>query len=76
MTLLLLLAHAPRLRQHCKRRLELAVTLDLAANVAVYAAEIGPQRLEVPVGALELLGVGIAALMLVEGELPGTDHDR
>src|SRR5437773_7165071 len=51
---LLLLAHAPRQRQQlCERRFEPAVALDLAGDVADHAAEIGPQRLELPVGALE-----------------------
>lgn len=66
---LLLLAHAPRQRQQlCKRGFEPAVAIDLAPNVADHAAEIGPQRLERPAGALELLGVGIA-LMLNQREL-------
>ena len=42
--------------------------LDRAADVADHVAEIGPQRLELPVGAFELLGVGIV-LMLDQGEL-------
>src|SRR5450631_3551970 len=59
----------PRQHQHlCKRRFELAIALDLAADVANDAAEIGPQLLEHPVGALELLGVGIT-LVLDQGEL-------
>src|SRR3954469_8246389 len=66
---LLLLTHTPRQRQQlCERRFEPAVTLDLAADVAGHAAQVGPQRLERPVGALELLGVGIA-LVLDQGEL-------
>ena len=66
---LLLLAHAARQRQQLgERRFEPAVALDLAADVADDAAEIGPQLLQHPVGALELLGVGIA-LMLDQGEL-------
>ena len=64
---LLLLAHAPR-QQLCERRFEPAVTLDLAADVADHAVLIGPERLELPVGALEQLGVGIA-LILDQGEL-------
>ena len=44
------------------------VAFDLAGNVANDAAQIGPQLLQHPVGALELLGVGIA-LMLDQGEL-------
>lgn len=52
--LTLLLTHAPRQRQQvCERRFEPAVTLDLAANVPDDAAEIGPQRLELSVTALE-----------------------
>ena len=66
---LLLLADAPRQRQQlCKCRFEPAVALDLAADVADHAAEIGPHRLELPVVAFELLGVGIA-LMQDQGEL-------
>ena len=48
--------------------LRAAVTLDLAADVANDAAQIGPQLLEHPVGALELLGMGIT-LVLDQGEL-------
>jgi hypothetical protein len=67
---LLLLAHAPRQRQQlCERRFEPAVTVDLAGDVADHAAEIGSQRLELPLGALELLGVGIA-LVLGQANLP------
>jgi hypothetical protein len=66
---LLLLANAPRQRQQlCKCRFEPAVALDRVADVADHAAEIGPQRLQLLVGAFELLGVGIA-LMLDQGEL-------
>ena len=66
--LTLLLADAPRQRQQlCKCRFEPAVALDRAADVADHV-EIGPQRLELPVGAFELLGVGIV-LMLDQGEL-------
>ena len=58
---LLLLAHAPRQRQQlCERRFQPFVTFDIAADVADHAAQIGPQRLERPVGARELLGMGIA----------------
>ena len=64
---LLLLAHAPR-QQLCERRFQPFVTFDLAANVADHAAQIGPQRLERPVGARELLGMGIA-LVPAQGEL-------
>jgi len=61
---LLLLAHAPRQRQQlCERHFEPAVTLDLAADVADDAAELGAQLLEHPVGAVELLGMGIALLL-------------
>jgi hypothetical protein len=45
-----------------------AIALDLAADVADDAAEVGAQLLEHPVGALERLGVGIT-LMLDQGEL-------
>src|SRR5450432_1743520 len=53
---LLLLAHAPRQHQHlCERCFVPAIALDLATDVANDAAEIGPQLLQHPVGALELL---------------------
>ena len=66
---LLLLAHPPRQHQQlCERRFEPAVTLDLATDVADDATEIGPQLLQHPVGALELLGVGIT-LVPNQGEL-------
>ena len=58
--MLLLFAHAPRQHEQlCERRFESAVALDLAADVADDAAEIGAQLLEHPIGAVELLGVGI-----------------
>lgn len=41
---------------------------ELAGDIADDAAEIGSQRPQGPVGALELLGVGIA-LVLDQGEL-------
>ena len=66
---LLLFADAPGQQQQlCERRLQRIVVLDLAADVADDAAEIGAQLLQHPVGPLELLGVGIA-LMLNQGEL-------
>jgi hypothetical protein len=48
--------------------LEPMVTVDLAGNVADDAAEIGLERAQSPVGALELLGMGVT-LMLDQGEL-------
>jgi hypothetical protein len=67
--MLLLLVYAPRQQQQlCERHFEPAGVLDLAANVANDAAEIGAQLLEHPVGALELLGMGIT-LMLDQSEL-------
>jgi hypothetical protein len=66
---LLLLTDAPcqheQLREH---RFEPTIAFDLAGDVADDAAEIGAQLFERPVGALELLGVGVA-LMLDQGEL-------
>ena len=48
--------------------LEPPIALDLAADVADDAAEIGAKLLEGSVGTLELLGMGIA-LVLDEREL-------
>lgn len=61
---LLLLAHAPRQHQQLgERRFESAVALDLAVDVANDAAEQGPQLLQHPVGALELLGMAITPVL-------------
>ena len=66
---LLLLAYPPRQHEQLsERRFEPAVALDLAGKVADHAAGISPQLLQHPVGALELLGVGIT-LVLDQGEL-------
>jgi len=67
---LLLIEHASRPRQHAVERdpMEQAdVAFDLAGDVADDAAKIGPKRPQGPVGALELLGVGIA--LVLEREL-------
>ena len=48
--------------------LEPMVAVDLAGNVADDAAQIGLERAQSPVGALELLGMGVT-LMLDQGEL-------
>ena len=42
--------------------LQLGLALDLAHDVAHDPAEIGADRLQRPVGALELLGVGVALM--------------
>ena len=42
--------------------LQLGVAFDLAHDVARDAAEIGSGRLQRPIGALELLGVGVALM--------------
>src|SRR5882757_5061839 len=47
---------------------EPGITVDLAGNVPDDAAEIGLERAQSPVGALELLGMGVT-LMLDQGEL-------
>src|SRR5579872_5696240 len=65
-----LLAHLSSQRQDASEHhlLEPAIPLDLASDVADDTAEIGSERLQGPVGALELLGVGIA-LVLDQREL-------
>ena len=66
---LLLLAHPAGQQQRLgEAPLRARVAVDLAADVADDAAEIGPERAQRPVGALELLGVGIA-LVLDQREL-------
>src|ERR1700675_138807 len=65
----LLLAHPPaKAEQESEAGLEPMVAVDLAGNVADDAAQIGPERAQRPVGALELLGMGVT-LMLDQGEL-------
>jgi len=60
---LALLAHAVRKRQHSREGGLLAiVALDLAHDVAPHAAQIGAQLAQFAVGALELLGVGVALM--------------
>src|SRR3979409_1844614 len=54
--------------QGSQAALEPVVAVDLAGNVADDAAEIGLERAQCPVGALELLGMGVT-LMLDQGEL-------
>src|SRR5258708_4750904 len=64
-----LLAHPPaKAEQVSEAALEPMVAIDLAGNVADDAAEIGLERAQSPVGALELLGMGVT-LMLDQGEL-------
>ena len=59
--MLALLAHAKGEHQRMgEDALQCGVALDLAHDVARDAAEIGADRLQSPVGALELLGVGVA----------------
>lgn len=66
---LLLLAHPSCQHQELRKSpIERGIAVDLAADVADDTAEIGAQLLQHPVGALELLGMGIT-LMLDQGEL-------
>lgn len=68
---LLLVKHPSRQRQHAVERdlmKQADAAFELAGDIADDAAEIGSQRPQGPVGALELLGVGIA-LVLDQGEL-------
>ena len=59
--MLALLAHPPRQRQFVgEEGLKRLLAPDLAADVADDSAEIGADRPERPVGALELLDVGVA----------------
>src|SRR5258708_39586414 len=65
----LLSAYTPRQAQEMSERcLKSGIAIDLAGNVADDAAEIGPELAQSPVGALELLGMGVT-LMLDQGEL-------
>src|SRR5713226_2472823 len=65
----LLRAHPPaKAEQVSEAGLEPIIAVDLAGDVADDAAEIGLERAQRLVGALELLGMGIA-LMLDQGEL-------
>jgi hypothetical protein len=65
----LLLAHPPaKAEQVSEAALEPMVAVDLAGDVADDAAEIGLERAQSPVGARELLGMGVT-LMLDQGEL-------
>ena len=62
--MLALLAHPPRQRQFVgEEGLKRLLAPDLAADVADDPAEIGADRPERPVGALELLGVGVALML-------------
>src|SRR4030088_2292144 len=64
-----LLAHPPaKAEQVSEAALEPMVAVDLAGNVADDAAQIGLERAQSPVGALELPGMGVT-LMLDQGEL-------
>ena len=59
--MLALLAHPPRPHQRMSEdALQLGLAPDLAHDVARDPAEIGAERLQRPVGALELLGVSVA----------------
>jgi hypothetical protein len=61
--MLALLAHAAGEHQRMgEDALQFGVVLDLARDVARDPAEIGSDRLQRPVGALELLGVGVALM--------------
>src|SRR5205823_2257726 len=65
----LLSAHAScQAQQQGKFGFETGIAVDLAGNVPDDAAEIGLERAQSPVGALELLGMGVT-LMLDQGEL-------
>src|SRR6202171_5065110 len=64
-----LLAHPPaKAEQVSESALEPIITVDLAADVAGEGAAIGAERAQSPVGALELLGMGVT-LMLDQGKL-------
>src|SRR5271154_5875262 len=66
--MLALLAHPARQHERmAEDTLQFGFALDLAADVANDPAKIGAQRLQRPVGALELFGVGMA---LVGDERP------
>ena len=61
--MLALLAHPARQHQRMgEDALQLGLAPDLAHDVAHDPAEIGADRLQRPVGALELLGVGVALM--------------
>jgi hypothetical protein len=65
----LLRAEAPRQAQQVSERcLTPGIAIDLAGNVPDDTAEIGLERAQSPVGALELLGMRVT-LMLDQGEL-------
>ena len=65
----LLSAHPPRqAQQPGEFGFEPMISVDLAGNVPDDAAEIGLERAQSPVGAPELLGMGVT-LMLDQGEL-------
>src|SRR6476620_11343240 len=65
----LLLSHPSRqAQQPGEFGIEAGITFDLAGNVPDDAAEIGLECAQSPVGALELLGMGVT-LILDEGEL-------
>ena len=61
--MLALLAHPAGEHQRMgEDALQFSLALDLAHDVANDPAEIGADRLQRPVGALELLGVGVALM--------------
>ena len=65
----LLGAYAPRQAQQMSECcLKPGIAIDLAGNVADHSAEIGLERAQSPLGALELLRMGVT-LMLDQGEL-------
>ena len=60
---LALLAHPARQHQgHAEDLLQRRVALDPAHDVARHPAKVGAQRPQRPIGALELLGVGVALM--------------
>jgi hypothetical protein len=62
--LLPLLVHPPRQRQgHAEDPVQPFVPADLADDVAHHAAELGAQPAQFAIGALELLGVGVALML-------------
>ena len=61
--MLALFAHAAGEHQRMgEDALQLGLALDLAHDVANDPAEIGSDRLQRPVGALELFGMGVALM--------------
>lgn len=65
---LALVPHLPGQRQHPLSTKQVGIATEFTSYVADDAAKIGLERLQGPVGALELLGVSVA-LMLDQREL-------